>query len=86
MHFLRSHAAWGSQKNDPHAAWEGRNRELRHLSSENVDFCRPPDFSCSEFWSILGLQTGILAGSLKENLKMMKIIRFFENCENQKCC
>ena len=62
------------KKNDPHAAWEGRNRELRHLSSENVDFCRSSDFCCCGFWSIWGRQIGIPAGSLKENVKMIKNI------------
>ena len=69
MHFWRSHAAWGSQKNDPHAAWEGRNWELRHLSSENADFDRSSDFCCCGFWSILGRQTGILAGEFKGKLE-----------------
>ena len=63
-----------TKKNDPHAAWEGRNRELRHLSSENVDFCISSDFCCCGFWSILDRETGNLAGSLKENLKMIKNI------------
>ena len=75
-----------TKKNDPHTAWEGRNRELRHLSSENVDACRSSDFCCCGFQSIWGRQTGILAVNLNENVEMIEIIIFFENCENQKCC
>ena len=87
MHFWRSHAAWGSQK---------KTIPMQHgkAETENCDTSRARTSILTEhhifvvviFLSILGRQTGILAGSLKENLKMMKIIRFFENCENQKCC
>ena len=75
-----------TKQNDSHASWEGRNRELRHLSSENVDFCRSSDFCCCRFWSIWGRQTGIPAGSLKGNVKLIKNMWFFENRQNEKCC
>ena len=38
-----------TKKNDPHAAWEGRNRELRHLSSENLIFADHQIFVVVDF-------------------------------------
>ena len=86
MHFWRSHAAWGSQKKrSPCSMGRPTLRiatplERERLCLQIIRFC------CCGFWSMLGRQTGILAGSLKENLKMMKTIRLFENYENQNCC
>ena len=71
MHFWRSHAAWGSQKKRSPCSM-GRpkpgiatplERERRCL--QIIRFC------CCGFLSIWGRQTGILAESLKENLKII---------------